>query len=153
MRRAVAQALPAVPHQLCHCHDLQEAANPLYEADRHAKKVLKKHVRGVCPLERAVEGRTDPEAEVLRGYCSAVRSALTDDGRPPLAAAGLQLHARLTAMAQSLERVEKRGPYPKPSGACGRSCDVGETRRRRCGLRCVWPICALRALHTTRGPD
>jgi hypothetical protein len=117
MRRAVAQALPEVPHQLCHFHDLQEAANPIDEADRHAKKILKKHVRGVRPLERAVEGRTDPEAEVIRGYCSAVRSALTDDGRPPLAAAGLQLHDRLTAITQSLERVEKRGPCPRPSGA------------------------------------
>ena len=113
IRAAVAQALPEVPHQRCHCHSLHEAAKPIYEADRHAKKVLKKHVRGVRPLERAVEGRTDPEAEVLRGYCSAVRSALTDDGRPPLAAAGLQLHDRLTALAQSLERVEKRGPCPR----------------------------------------
>jgi hypothetical protein len=117
IRRAVAHALPAVPHQLCHFHYLQAAAKPISEADRHAKKVLKKYVRGVRPLERAVEGRTDPEAEVIRGYCSAVRSALTDDGRPPLAAAGLQLHDRLTAIAQSLERVEKRGPCPKPSGA------------------------------------
>jgi hypothetical protein len=117
IRRAVAHALPEVPHQLCHFHYLQEAAKPIYEADRHAKKVLKKHVRGVRPLERAVEGRTTPEAEVIRGYCSAVRSALTDDGRPPLAAAGLQLHDRLTAIAQSLERVEQRGPCPKPSGA------------------------------------
>jgi hypothetical protein len=61
----------------------------------------------------AMEGRTDPEAEVIRGYCGAVRSALTDDGRPPLAAAGLQLHDRLNAIAQSLERVEKRGPCPR----------------------------------------
>ena len=102
-----------MPHHLCHFHDLQEAAQPISEADRHAKQVLKKPVRGVRPLARAVEGRTDPEAEVIRGYCSAVRSALTDDGRPPLAAAGLQLHNRLTAIAQSLERVEKRGPCPR----------------------------------------
>jgi hypothetical protein len=113
IRRAVAQAFPEVPPQLCHFPDLQEAANPIYEADRHAKKVLKKHVRGVRPLERAAEGRTDSEAEVIRGYCSAVWSALTDDGRPPLAAAGLQLHDRLNAIAQSLERVEKRGPCPR----------------------------------------
>ena len=117
IRAAVAQALPEVPHQLCHFHYLREAAKPIAEADRHAKKVLKKHVRGVRPLARAAEGRTDPEAEVLRGYCSAVRSALTDDGRPPLAAAGLQLHDRLTAIAQSLERVEKRGPCPRTLGA------------------------------------
>jgi hypothetical protein len=117
IRAAVAQVLPEVPHQLCHFHYLHEAAKPIYEADRHAKKVLKKHVRGVRPLERAVEGRTDPEAEVIRGYCSAVRSALTDDGRPPLAAAGLQLHDRLTAITQSLERVEKRGAYLRRSDA------------------------------------
>jgi len=113
IRAAVAQALSGVPHQLCHFHYLREAAKPISEADRHAKKVLKKHVRGVRPLERAAEGRTDPEAEVIRGYCSAVRSALTDDGRPPLAAAGLQRHDRLNAIAQSLERVEKRGPCPR----------------------------------------
>jgi hypothetical protein len=113
IRAAVAQALPRVPHQLCHFHYLREAAKPIYEADRHAKKTLKKHVRGVRPLERRLEGRTDPEAEVIRGYCSAVRSALTDDGRPPLAASGLQLHDRLSTITQSLERVEKRGPYPR----------------------------------------
>ena len=117
IRAAVAQAFPEGPPQLCHFHSLHEAAKPIYEADRHAKKVLKKYVRGVRPLARAVEGRTDPEAEVIRGYCSAVRRALTDDGRPPLAAAGLQLHDRLNAMTQSLERVEKRGPCPRPSGA------------------------------------
>lgn len=117
IRAAVAQVLPEVPHQLCHFHYLREAAKPIAEADRHAKKVLKKHVRGVRPLERAVEGRTDPEAEVIRGYCSAIRSALTDDGRPPLAAAGLQLHDRLSAVPQSLERVEKRGPCPRNLGA------------------------------------
>jgi hypothetical protein len=117
IRAAVAQAFPEVPHPRCHFHSLHEAAKPIYEADRHAKKVLKKYGRGVRPLERAVEGRTDPEAEVLRGSCRAVRSALTDDGRPPLAAAGLQLPDRLTAMAQSLERVEKRGPCPRNSDA------------------------------------
>jgi hypothetical protein len=113
IRRAVAQALPGVPHQLCHFHYLREAAQPIFEADRAAKKELKKTVRGVRPLERAVEGRTDAEAEAIRGYCSAVRSALTDDGRPPLAAAGLKLQGRLVAVAASLERAaQKRGSRP-----------------------------------------
>lgn len=109
IRCAVEKALPDVPHQLCHFHSLREAAKPVYEADRHAKKELKKRVRGVRPIERQLEKRTDPEAEVMRGYCSAVRSALTDDGHPPLAASGLKLHDRLTAISQSLERVAKRG--------------------------------------------
>jgi hypothetical protein len=115
IRCAVEQALPHVPHQLCHFHDLREAAKPIYEADRHAKKELKKRVRGVRPIERQLEGRTDLEAEVVRGYCSAVRSALTDAGRPPLDASGLKLHNRLTAVADSLDRVATRGPCPNLS--------------------------------------
>ena len=113
IRRAVARALPEVPHQLCHFHYLHEAAKPIYEADRHAKKELKKRVRGVRPIERRLAEQSDPEAEVIRGYCAAVRSALTDDGRPPLEASGLKLHDRLSAITTSLERVAKRGPYPK----------------------------------------
>ena len=121
IRCAVAKALPAVPHQLCHFHYLHEAAKPIYEADRHAKKELKKRVRGVRPIERQLAQRTDPEAEVIRGYCSAVRSALTDDGHPPLAASGLKLHDRLTAISQRLERVTKRGHSPSRSAGCRRS--------------------------------
>jgi hypothetical protein len=109
IRRAVATALPGIPHQLCHFHYLREAARPIYEADRQAKKELKKAVRGVRPLERAVEGRTDPGAEVMRGYCLAVRSALTDDGRPPLCASGLKLHERLRAIAASLDSLTEKG--------------------------------------------
>src|SRR3954464_9417182 len=109
IRKAVQKALDGVPHQLCHSHHLREAAKPIFEADRHAKKELKKRARGVRPIERAVEGRDDPEAEAVRGYCAAVRSALTDDGRPPLAASGLRLQARLEAIAGSLRRVEKGG--------------------------------------------
>jgi len=45
IRKAVAQALPEVAHGLCHFHYLREANMLIYEADRHAKKELKK-VRG-----------------------------------------------------------------------------------------------------------
>ncbi len=109
IRRAVAQELPGVPHQLCQFHFLREAALPVFEADRHAKKLLKAQVRGVRPIERSVEGRDDTEAQVVRGYCSAVRSALTDDGHPPLDADGLRLKQRLEAVSQSLQRVGQRG--------------------------------------------
>jgi Transposase, Mutator family len=109
VRLAVGRALPGVPHQLCQFHYLREAAQPVFEADRHAKKELKKQVRGVRPIERAVEGRDDPEAQAVRGYCAAVRSAITDDGRPPLAASGLKLKDRLEAVAASLDRVAGKG--------------------------------------------
>jgi len=115
IRKAVASALPGVPHQLCQFHYLREAAKEVYEADRHAKKELKKRVRGVRPIERALEGREDPEVEAVRGYCLAVRSAITDDGHPPLAASGLKLHERLSAIHDSVERVSKKGNFPEGS--------------------------------------
>jgi hypothetical protein len=119
IRKAVATAMPGVPHQLCQFHYLREAARPMYEADRHAKKELKKKVRKVRGIERSVEGRDDGAAEVIRGYCSAVRSALTDDGRPPLEASGLKLHDRLHEITDSLQRVEKKG-------GCHRSCSASK---------------------------
>jgi hypothetical protein len=105
IRRAVAVVLPGVPHQLCQFHYLREAAKEVYEADRHAKKELKKRVRGVRPIERELEGREDEQAEAVRGYCLAVRSAITDDGRAPLSASGIKLHERIEAIEGSIERV------------------------------------------------
>jgi hypothetical protein len=109
IRKAVAQALPESAHGLCHFHYLREAARPLYEADRHAKKELKKRVRGVRAIERQAEDQDDALSQVIQGYCAAVRSALTDDGRPPLVAAGLRLHQRLSVIAQSLDRAAEKG--------------------------------------------
>lgn len=120
LRKAIAAALPAVPHQLCQFHYLREAARPISDADRHAKKELKKKVRGVRKIERAVEHGDDLTAEVIRGYCGAVRAALTDDGRPPLAAAGLKLNERLNAISDSLGRLAEKGgcrPSSKSSKA------------------------------------
>jgi hypothetical protein len=113
IRRAVAMAFPEIAHQLCHFHYLREAAKPIYEADRHAKKELKKQVRGVRPIERAIEGRSDAEAEVIHEYCLAVRASVTDDGLPPLSASGLRLQQRLQAISDSLERVEEKRGFPE----------------------------------------
>jgi len=126
---AVRAVWPGVPHQLCHFHYLREATKPIAEADRHAKVALKKHVRGVRPLERVLEGRGDAEAETIRGYCLAVRAAVTDDRRPPLDAAGLTLHDRLDAIAASIDQVEaKRGGSPSPSRSSGACCGKGWRR-------------------------
>jgi hypothetical protein len=113
IRDAVAEALPGIPHQLCQFHYLREAARPIYEGDRHAKVALKKEVRGIRPIERAVEGRDDEEARAIRGYCAAVRTSLTDDGRPPLAASGLKLRDRLAKVAASLNEVAAKRGSPR----------------------------------------
>ena len=120
IRNAVAIALPGIPHQVCHYHYYKEAFKPITDADRHAKKELKKLVRQrtcphvVRPIERSVADQQDPISEVVKGYCLAVRSALTDDGHPPLDAPGVRLYERLTSIHSSLEGVEKRGSFPHP---------------------------------------
>jgi hypothetical protein len=166
IRDAVRRALPGAAHQLCQFHYLREAAKPVFEADRHAKKLLKKEVRGVRPIERALEGREDGEAQAVRGYCLAVRSALTDDGRPPLCASGLKLHERLAAIHASIGRVAERGicraSWPassassgaasRPRPATGRRSarpTVGSTRRRTCSPTTT-PGRARRSAPTTR---
>ena len=114
-RQAVPQALPQPPHPLGHFHSRREAATPIYAADRQAKKARKKPGRGVRPIARQCATRSAPEADVIRGYWSAVRRALPDDGRPPFAAAGRKLPQRLSAIADALTRVDKRGRYPRRS--------------------------------------
>jgi len=100
-----------VPHQLCQFHYLKDATKPLSDADRHAKTELKKHLRGVRPIERALEEQSTPEHEAIRGYCLAVRAALTDDGRSPLQPSGLKLFDRVTQVSDSLTRIQEKKDY------------------------------------------
>lgn len=118
IRKAIAAVFADQPHQLCHFHYLREAAKPIYEADRHAKKELKKQVRGIRSIERGVEKQSHAEAQTVRDYCLAVRSALTDDGRPPLQASGLKLHDRLSQIRASISRVAEKRGFPRPLNAC-----------------------------------
>lgn len=66
-------------------------------------------VRNVRLLERVAEQDAGAAGSVVLGYCAAVRSALTDDGRPPLVFSGLRLHQRLCAIHASLQRLGEKG--------------------------------------------
>src|SRR6266699_3936378 len=57
---AVAFVFPGVPHQLCQFHYLKDATKLRDLADRHAKTQLKKHLRGVRPIERAEDSYKTP---------------------------------------------------------------------------------------------
>jgi hypothetical protein len=118
--KAVAPALPEVPHQLGHFPYLGAAARPIDAADRHAQKELKKRVRGLRAMARQVEARADAAAEALRGSCRAARSALTADGRPPVEAAGRKRPERRSAISTSLGRGQgKRGSRVNANGGRG----------------------------------
>lgn len=108
IRKAVEVALPGVAHGLCHYHYLKEATKPLYEADRNAKKELKKKIRGIREIERSINEEDKNMADIVEGYCLAVRSTITHDSHPPLEASGLKLQENLTLIEESLDNIEKK---------------------------------------------
>jgi hypothetical protein len=102
---AVEQELPGVPHQLCQYHYLRDLAQPVCEADRKLKKQLKQQARGMRELERQAGHKQDDEAQVVRGYCLALREVLRDDGKYPLEPAGITLYDKLRQIDASLGRA------------------------------------------------
>jgi hypothetical protein len=124
VRAAVASVFPKIPHQLCQIHYLRDAAKPIVEADRHAATQLKAQVRGIRPIERALEARADPPAVAARSYCLAVRSSLTDDRHPPLDLPGIKLHARLSQIHDSLDLVAKKRGLDLTCKSCSPSLHV-----------------------------
>ena len=110
---AVAVVFPNVPHQLCQTHYLRDAADPIIEADKHAKTQLKAKIRGLRPIERELEQGHDKTSLAAYKYCLAVRSAITDDGHPPLDLGGIKLYSRLSQISDSLEEVTKKGARAK----------------------------------------
>ncbi|MBF6615038.1 MAG: ISNCY family transposase, partial [Chloroflexi bacterium] len=105
---AVAFVFPGVAHQRCQFHYLKDATKLRDVADRHAKTQWKKQLRGVRPIERAVEEHKTPANDASRGYGLAVRSALTDDGRSPLPPSGLKRYDRITQVSDSIARVQEK---------------------------------------------
>lgn len=79
---AVAFVFPKVAHQRYQFHSLKDATVSLYEADRHAKTELKKQVRGVHPIERALEEHLTLENEAIRGYWQCEHLSLMMGVRP-----------------------------------------------------------------------
>jgi hypothetical protein len=67
--------------------------------------LLKKNLRGTRKIERRLEARNDQHAGVVTAYSLPVRSALTNDGRPPLVASGLRLKQRVEQIGASLDHV------------------------------------------------
>jgi hypothetical protein len=129
----IAAEFPDVPHRSCDNHFLRDLAQPVLEADSHAKVQMRKKVRGLRSIEQAVlqqpraqasgrRGDGDPEAAaavsaaaepppevdpanaVALDYCAAVRGILNDDQGGPLHPPGLRMAAALTEVQESIQR-------------------------------------------------
>ena len=111
-RLAVAEVFPGVPHQLCQYHALREAAEPLWEADRHLLVQAKKELRGLRDVERRTRGRKqhDPASEVVLDTVLALRQTVRERGTLPFDFAGLRVLDALGDLGQTLDRcLAKRG--------------------------------------------
>jgi hypothetical protein len=132
--KGIAAEFPDVPHRYCDNHFLRDLAKPVLEADSHAKVQMRKEVRGLRTIERAVlrrrKARTqddltpttpeatrpataaanrsadevDPTGSVVLDYCSAVRGILNDDQGGPLHPPGLRMAEALNEVQASIRR-------------------------------------------------
>lgn len=132
----IAAEFPGVPHRYCQNHFLRDVAQPMLEADSHAKVRMRSKVRGLRTIEREIlstQGMTRPYAvaDVVSGvsptespaplapasavvldYCTVVKGILNDDQGGPLHPPGLRMAEALQSVRQSLEhnlRTKKGG--------------------------------------------
>lgn len=132
--KTIGEEFPGVPHRYCQNHFLRDAAEPMLEADSHAKVQMRRKVRGLREIERAVlsERRTqtpstpagaspepagtasgpveeeassaDSAGAVVLDYCTAVRGILNSDQGGPLRPPGLRMAEALGEVRQSIQR-------------------------------------------------
>ncbi|HEX6507790.1 MAG TPA: transposase [Chloroflexota bacterium] len=112
LRLAVATVFPSVPHQLCQYHALREAAEPLWEADRHLLVEVKKELRGLRDVEERVRGKEEHDAAdaVVLDTVLALRQTVRERGTLPFDFAGLRVTEALDELGQTLDRcLAKKG--------------------------------------------
>jgi hypothetical protein len=130
----IAAEFPDVPHRYCDNHFLRDLAQPVTDADSHAKVQMRKKVRGLRTIEQAVLARpkvetsddapadpaatlparetasdlppavVDPAGSVVLDYCAAVRGILNDDQGGPLHPPGIRMAEALTEVQESIQR-------------------------------------------------
>jgi hypothetical protein len=61
--KGIAGEFPGVPHRYCANHFLRDLAKPILEADSHAKVQMRRKVRGLRTIEKAVLKRRPPLEE------------------------------------------------------------------------------------------
>jgi hypothetical protein len=121
--KAIAAEFPSVPHRYCSNHFLRDLAKPVLELDSLVKVQIRRKVRGLRAVERAVLDQRRQEREpsgalpspsasrpgldpgdVVLDYCTAVRGILNDSQGGPLHPPGVRMAKALVEVRQSLKR-------------------------------------------------
>jgi hypothetical protein len=168
VRLAVAEVFPGVPHQLCQFHALREAAEPLWEADRHLLAEAKQELRDLRRVEERVRrgappageaagepaparsggqpAPPDPASAVVLDTVLALRQVVRERGAPPFDFAGLRAMDALgdldAALGRCLAKRGTRGWQGSAPSPGGRSRAAGRGRPSSGGRT---PVCARSA--------
>jgi hypothetical protein len=132
--KGIAAEFPDVPHRYCDNHFLRDLAQPVLEADSHAKVQMRRKVRGLRTIEQTVLQRRKAETQkdltpetpettgaataatdrspavvdaaggVVLDYCAAVRGILNNDQGGPLDPPGLRMAEALHEVQESIHR-------------------------------------------------
>jgi hypothetical protein len=151
IRLAVAEVFPGVPHQLCQYHALREAAEPLWEADRHLLVQAKKELRSLREVEERTRRPdepepTDPASAVVLDTVLALRQVVRERGQLPFAFAGLRAMDALGDLGATLDRcLAKRGMRGWPGSARSSGGPSSAVRPKP-------PTCARRMAGCARSP-
>jgi GNAT superfamily N-acetyltransferase len=133
----IAEVFPGVPHRYCDNHFLRDLAKPVLAADSEAKVAMRRKVRGLRAVERAVLAQAEPSArdEVVLDYCAAVRGVLNNDQGSPLQPPGLKMADSLGEIRASLQRnlEAKKGATPKPASTASRPASTAGSRTSKRG--------------------
>lgn len=112
----IAAQFPGVPHRYCSNHFLRDLAKPTLASDSNAKVQMRKKIRGLRAIERAVLAARSTQSEATRptpdvagqvvlDYCGCVRGILNDDQGGPLHPPGLRMAEALLEVRASLRRA------------------------------------------------
>jgi hypothetical protein len=122
LRDAITSLWPDIPYQTCQFHYLQEAARPIFEADRGVRAQMRKTLtEKLRPLPSQIERRLgaiasdqSEEAEderqqlqILSEYVAAAQASCHLDGKLPFDYPGLKGYQSLDALDLSLEHLKK----------------------------------------------
>ena len=136
----IAAEFPGVPHRLCANHFLRDLAKPMLEADSHAKVQMRKKVRGLREVERAVlEGRTATEAVATEAAATEAAAteavAVTEALRPALTPAEAVVLGYCAAV-RGILNDDQGGPLHPPGLRMAEALtDVRDSLRRNLGAK------------------
>ena len=107
----IAKVFPQVPHRLCKIHFVRALAKQTHAEDSHTKVTMRKKVRGLREIERAVlVAMRPPTHEPIEPALPAITSGVTADAPPQSEADDVATHVAPSATEVPLAATASIGP-------------------------------------------